>query len=123
MKGQLGASRDDGDRLMLCTGSPEIRTVRSPSGTDLGRIEELMIEPASGRIAYAVLSLAGFLKIGYAFAVPWESLSLSDEEDCFVLRATAEEFEAAAAMEDTPPPWTWSEHVAPLHDRADPGWQ
>jgi hypothetical protein len=34
--------------------------VKSPAGENLGRIEDLMIDLHSGRIAYAVLPLAAF---------------------------------------------------------------
>ena len=41
----------------------------------LGMIEEVMIDPEKGKIAYAVLSFGGFLGIGNKlFAIPWEAL-------------------------------------------------
>lgn len=46
--------------------------LRSPDGKDLGSISELIIDPGTGRVAYAVVELGGFLGIGEAdFAVPW----------------------------------------------------
>ena len=38
--------------------------VKNTAGEDLGKIEELMIDLESGRVAYAVLSFGGFLKMG-----------------------------------------------------------
>jgi sporulation protein YlmC with PRC-barrel domain len=51
--------------------------VKNSAGEDLGKIEDLMIDLDSGRIAYAVLSFGGFLKMGNKlFAVPWEALKV-----------------------------------------------
>ena len=42
----------------------------------LGKIEEIVIDPAAGKIRYAVLSYGGLLGIGDKyFAVPWQKLS------------------------------------------------
>ena len=44
---------------------------------DLGKIEHLMIDLETGRIAYAVLSFGGFLGMGdKLFAIPWSALAL-----------------------------------------------
>src|SRR5271169_4583772 len=41
----------------------------------LGMLEEMMIDPEKGKIAYAVLSFGGFLGIGNKlFAIPWDAL-------------------------------------------------
>jgi hypothetical protein len=53
---------------------------------DLGKIEHLMIDLASGRVAYAVLSFGGFLGMGdKLFAIPWSSLTVDTVEKRFVL--------------------------------------
>ena len=60
--------------------------VMNPHKEDLGRIEELMIDPYSGRIAYAVLSFGGFLGVGdKLFAIPWSALSLDAAGKRFIL--------------------------------------
>ncbi len=44
----------------------------------IGMIEEVMIDAEKGRIAYAVLSVGGFLGIGNKlFAIPWGALESS----------------------------------------------
>ena len=51
----------------------------------LGMLEEMMIDPEKGKIAYAVLSFGGFLGIGNKlFAIPWEVLELNRGE--YILR-------------------------------------
>jgi sporulation protein YlmC with PRC-barrel domain len=43
----------------------------------LGKIEDLVMDPTSGRVRYAVLSFGGFLGMGdKLFAVPWNELAL-----------------------------------------------
>ena len=52
---------------------------------NLGMLEELMIDPEKGKIAYAVLSFGGFLGRGNKlFAIPWEVLEFS--RDDYILR-------------------------------------
>ena len=49
--------------------------VKNQKGEDLGKVEELVIEPASGSIDYAVISFGGFLGMGDKyFAVPFSLL-------------------------------------------------
>ena len=58
---------------------------------DLGKIEHLMIDLESGRIAYAVLSFGGFLGMGdKLFAIPWSALALDTVEKRFILNVDKE---------------------------------
>ena len=51
----------------------------------LGMLEEMMIDPEKGKIAYAVLSFGGFLGLGNKlFAIPWEVMELNRGE--YILR-------------------------------------
>lgn len=60
--------------------------VRNSGGEDLGKIEHIMIDISSGRVAYVVLSFGGFLGIGdKLFAVPWDVLRIDEGEHEFVL--------------------------------------
>ena len=60
--------------------------VKNAAGEDLGKIEDLMIDVNSGRIAYAVLSFGGFLKLGNKlFAIPWQALQLDAVNKQFIL--------------------------------------
>ena len=60
--------------------------VRNGAGEDLGKVEQIMIEISSGRVAYVVLSFGGFLGLGdKLFAVPWAALRLDQGEHEFIL--------------------------------------
>jgi sporulation protein YlmC with PRC-barrel domain len=67
---------------------------------DLGDIKEFMIDMASGRIAYAVLSFGGFLGMGdKLFAVPWEALKLNTDNHRFVLDIDREMLKSAPGFD------------------------
>ena len=96
----LGASTLTGDR------------VRNNAGDDLGKIEEIMIDLTSGRVAYAVLSFGGFLGIGdKLFVVPWSALTVDQSAHEFVLDVRREDLEKAPGFDKD----NWP-------DMADPGY-
>ena len=67
---------------------------------DLGKIEHLMIDLESGRVAYAVLSFGGFLGMGdKLFAIPWSSLKVDTDEHRFVLNVDKELLKAAPGFD------------------------
>jgi sporulation protein YlmC with PRC-barrel domain len=78
----MGASTLNGDNVV------------NKAGEDVGKIDEIMIDTSTGRVAYAVLSFGGFLGMGdKLFAIPWSRLSLDEGRKVFVLdvdRATLE---------------------------------
>jgi len=60
--------------------------VHNAMDEDLGKIEDLMIDLSSGRVAYAVLSFGGFLGMGNKlFAVPFRAMKVDTENHAFVL--------------------------------------
>jgi sporulation protein YlmC with PRC-barrel domain len=96
----VAASKLSGDR------------VRNSAGEDLGKIEEIMIDAATGQVAYAVLSFGGFLGIGdKLFAVPWRSLTLNTRDHEFILNVDRTLLEKAPGFDRNHWP-----------DMADPSW-
>jgi sporulation protein YlmC with PRC-barrel domain len=74
--------------------------VRNSKDKDLGKIEDFMIDLDTGCIVYAVLSFGGFL--GFAnklFAIPWVSLRVDQEEQCFRLDIDQETLEKAPGFD------------------------
>jgi len=72
-------------------------SVKNSAGEDLGKLDEIMIDIPSGRIAYAVLSFGGFLRMGNKlFAVPWSVLRVDEDQKCFTLEIDK------AALENAP---------------------
>jgi len=80
---------------------------------DLGKIEHLMVDLASGRIAYAVLSFGGFLGMGdKLFAIPWNSLTVDTVQKRFVLNVDKALLERAPGFDKDHWP-----------NMADPAWR
>lgn len=53
---------------------------------ELGEVRHVMIEVASGRVAYAVLGFGGVFGIGEVLlAIPWRALTLDAERDALIL--------------------------------------
>ncbi len=70
--------------------------VYNKNGDDLGDIKEFMIDMASGKIAYAVLSFGGLLGMGdKLFAVPWAALTLDTANKRFTLNVAKDALKEA----------------------------
>ena len=74
--------------------------VRNSAGEDLGKIEEIMLDVPTGRVAYAVLSFGGFLGMGNKlFAIPWEALTLNEADHEFILNIDKQRLENAPGFD------------------------
>jgi sporulation protein YlmC with PRC-barrel domain len=86
--------------------------VVNAAGEDLGKIQDIMLDTPTGRVAYAVLSFGGFLGMGdKLFAIPWDQLSLDEENKRFVLNVNRAKLENAPGFDKD----NWP-------DMADPSW-
>ena len=73
--------------------------VRSSENDDLGIIEEILIDPRTGRLAYAVLCLVGALGFGdKLFAIPWNLLQCTNDR-VLVLECDSASLQAAPAFD------------------------
>ena len=69
---------------------------------DIGDIDELLIEPTTGQVRFAVVSVGGFLGLGSTrVAVPWPALQITRENGRvrYMLDATKERLEKAPRVE------------------------
>lgn len=67
---------------------------------DLGDIKEIMLDVATGKVAYAVLSFGAFLGMGAKlFAVPWSALTLDTINKRFTLDISKERLENAPGFD------------------------
>ena len=88
-------------------------SVRNAAGEDLGKIEDLMVNTASGQVDYAVVSFGGFLGIGdKLFAVPLQAFEVDTNDEELVLNESKERLEGAPGFDKD----DWPDH-------ADPAWQ
>jgi sporulation protein YlmC with PRC-barrel domain len=71
---------------VLATSALKGSRVGNFAGEDLGKVDDLIIDVATGRLAYVIVSLGGFLGIGdKLFAVPWELFTVRAEDHEFLL--------------------------------------
>jgi len=75
--------------------------VENPQGQNLGDVKDIVIDRASGRIAYAVVSFGGFLGMGEKlFAVPWGAFTQPNaNKDKFVLAVDKERLKNAPGFD------------------------
>ena len=74
--------------------------VRNPAGDSLGKIEDIMIDLSSGRIAYALLSFGGLFGIGNKlFILPWSSLTFHASTNEFIVDIQREVLEKGPGFE------------------------
>lgn len=60
--------------------------VKNMADTNLGKVEAVMLDKMSGKVAYVVLSYGGFLGLGdKLFALPWSIFSYDVTSNCFVI--------------------------------------
>ena len=76
-------------------------------GEDVGHVEDMMIDLSSGHIMYMVLSFGGLLGIGNKlFAVPFESITIDQENERFVLDVNKERLKDAPGFDKD----NWPKH-------------
>jgi len=76
-------------------------TVFSANGAKLGKIEDLMIDKASGRTLYALMAFDGFLGVGTRYyPVPWSMLDYNPTVKGFVVPLTPAQIKDAHSVSD-----------------------
>lgn len=60
--------------------------VKNMNNDNLGKINEVVIDKASGKVSYLVLDFGGILGFGNKFfAIPWNMFTYNEVDDCFIL--------------------------------------
>ncbi len=74
--------------------------VKNPDGDNLGGIKELVIDPESGHVVYAVVSFGGVLGMGSKlFAIPWTVLHWTRDKEYYVLDLDKETLKTATGFD------------------------
>lgn len=75
--------------------------VRNPQEESLGDLKDFMIDTASGKIAYGVLSFGGVLGIGNKlFAIPWDNFRVDAETERLILDVPKERLKDAPGFDE-----------------------
>ena len=95
-----GKGPDDRNSSTMVSSSDVKGTqVFSRNGDLLGQIDHLMIDKASGQVAYAVMSFGGFLGFGTGtYPLPWKKLGFDSSIGGFVTDVTHRQLTPAPAL-------------------------
>jgi sporulation protein YlmC with PRC-barrel domain len=75
-------------------------SVVDPKDESLGDIKEIVIDPRSGRVAYAVVSFGGFLGMGEKlFAIPFSSFNYQLDGNKYVLNVSRDRLKEAPGFD------------------------
>jgi len=81
---------------LIAAGKVKGSNVYDMAGEKVGTIDDIMIDKASGRAIYAVMSFGGFLGVGENYyPLPWASLKYDARLDGYVVGLGREQLEAA----------------------------
>jgi sporulation protein YlmC with PRC-barrel domain len=75
--------------LLLSTESILGSNIKDPQGEEVGEVKQLMIDPQTGLVKYAVVSVGGLLGMGEkTIIVPWNTLEVARDGRSVVLNAS-----------------------------------
>lgn len=81
------------------------------AGEKLGSIDDLMIDPRSGQVRYAVLEFGGFLGMGTdRYPIPWSMLQYDDGKSGYIVPLDKAKLEKAPRYTDERVPTYDSEY-------------
>ncbi len=86
--------------LALSAGTLTGDKVLNFQSEEIGKVEEIMIDINTGRVAYVAISFGGILGIGSKlFAVPWAAIKVDTERKCVVMDAHKDLLEKAPGFD------------------------
>jgi sporulation protein YlmC with PRC-barrel domain len=73
-------------------------TVKNPQGEELGRIQDLMIDPQNGRVVQALVAFGGMLGLNEKHvAIPWEAFKVGLGQEELIVEMEKEQLQRAPA--------------------------
>ena len=98
--------------------------VRRANGDKVGTIRRLMVDKATGTVAYAVLTFGGFLGLGqHHMPIPWSLLSYDEKTAAYVIDMTDMELDRARSEADD---FDWGDRAQDItpgpYTRLPPNW-
>ena len=77
---------------LIASDRVEGTSVYNDAGENVGRIERVMIDKRTGKVAYAVMSFGGFLGLGSEYyPVPWAKLIYNSDLSGYQLAVSADD--------------------------------
>jgi hypothetical protein len=94
---------------LIASDKVEGTPVHGADGKRIGKIERLMIDKYTGKVAYAVMTFGGFLGIGADYyPIPWELLDYNTELGGYQVNFTEDELKSAPKYSQYEK-WDWSD--------------
>jgi sporulation protein YlmC with PRC-barrel domain len=100
------AHSDTGGKLIAAS-TVNGTTVYKTAGEKLGSVHDVMIDQATGKTEYAIMSFGGFLGIGDSYhPLPWQSLNYDERQGGYVVNIDRSRLEGAPVYSgDAPDVW------------------
>jgi sporulation protein YlmC with PRC-barrel domain len=101
----LSTSKPTLQGALLSTSTLIGTPVKNPHGEDMGKIQDFMLDPQTGRVMAVVLSFGGTLGMGEKrMTIPWETLRMGIDKDELVVEMEKEKLAPAPGGETPQPP-------------------
>ena len=116
--------RCDSGRRVVRAADLAGREVRNPADERLGKVEDITLDTATGRVAYVVLSTGGFLGLGdRLLAIPWQIFQYDTENRRFILDVSKDTLRDAPGFDkDDWPDLSLDEYGIELHSYYECTW-
>jgi hypothetical protein len=94
---------------LIASDKVEGTAVYGPDDDKIGKIENVMIDKISGKVAYAVLTFGGFLGVGNDYyPLPWNTLKYVETLGGYRVSITREQLENAPRFREEDS-WDWTD--------------
>jgi hypothetical protein len=122
---KTAATASDETTSLIGSDKVEGTAVYGADGQKIGKIERVMLDKVSGKVAYAVLSFGGFMGMGEEYyPVPWSTLKYDTSLGGYRVNLTKDKLEKAPKYSSSTG-WNWNrENDRRVYDyyRASPYW-
>ena len=119
------ATASDETTSLIGSDKVEGTAVYGADGQKIGKIERVMLDKVSGKVAYAVLSFGGFMGMGEEYyPVPWSTLKYDTSLGGYRVNLTKHKLEKAPKYSSSTG-WNWNrENDRRVYDyyQASPYW-
>jgi sporulation protein YlmC with PRC-barrel domain len=93
---------------LIASDKVEGTPVYGADGKKIGKVERLMIDKITGKVAYAVITFGGFMGIGEDYyPIPWSMLKYDTQLEGYLVNLTADQLKSAPKYSKQQS-WDWN---------------